>query len=178
MRIIFVNHPLGSILYIIYKEVERMIRFNIQMFADTPTTYPVHNNKFYVAVAPATEASTVIGGLETFSPQFDANLETWTPLDSEGWQKNLVTGKSFAISLSGKRVYGDAGNDYVAGTMLLMGAACKTKFKWELPNGATLAFDASISLSTPGGGDSTNVDAIEFTVTADGKPAYTAPVAG
>jgi len=40
-----------------------------------------------------------------------------------------------------------------------------------LPNNyATITFNGVIDVSTPGGGDSTNVDSLEFTVTGKGRP--------
>jgi hypothetical protein len=34
-----------------------------------------------------------------FSLAVDGNVEEWTPMDTEGWVRRLMTGKGFAISL-------------------------------------------------------------------------------
>ena len=68
---------------------------------------------------------------------------------------------------------GDLGNDYVAAVAWKNGRECDSKFQWEFPDGAKLAFDCVINVTTPGGGDSTAVDGLEFDVMSSGKPIYT-----
>lgn len=139
--------------------------------------FPVHNNVFKIgiqgraSVAPADMVS--IKDLETFGLSVEGNVEEWTPMDLGGWARQAVTGKKLTISFSGKRHYGDDGNDYVAGTLLSTGQGCESKFEWTLPNGAKLAMDCVISLTTPAGGDSTNIDTLEFDILSDGLPVFT-----
>ncbi|SEA06043.1 hypothetical protein SAMN04515656_10344 [Eubacterium aggregans] len=137
----------------------------------TSGVYPVFENKFKIGTATDTKVS--IADLETFSVSMDNNVEEWTPMDTEGWIRRLMTGKAFTISLSGKRNVGDAGNDFVAGLSWKTGQNVTVPFEWEFPNGDKLAFSAVINVTTPGGGDSTNVDALEFDAMSDGKPTYT-----
>ena len=142
--------------------------------------FPVHNNKFKLGVegrASAEEAMKVVKDLETFSPSIDANTEEWTPMDTEGWIRRAVTGKGLTFSFSGKRHYGDPGNDYVAGLLLETGQGVESKFEWEMPSGAKLTMDCIINLTTPAGGDSTNIDTLEFELLSDGLPEFT-PAAG
>lgn len=152
-----------------------MKKLNLQFFADTKgQVYPVHNNKFFVCTTGRTgEADTVIRGLENFAPSIDGNVESWTPMDEGGWTRNQVTGKGLTISFSGKRQYGDKGNDYIAGLMIGTGVSVQSKFKWEMPSGATLSGDCVINVTTPAGGDSTNIDSLEFELLSDGKPEFT-----
>ena len=139
--------------------------------------FPVHNNKFKIGKAGRASVSpadmVVIKDLETFSPSIDANTEEWTPMDTEGWIRRAVTGKGLSFSFSGKRHYGDPGNDYIAGLLLATGQGVESKFEWELPNGAKLTMDCVINLTTPAGGDSTNIDTLEFEVLSDGLPVFT-----
>ena len=152
-----------------------MKKLNLQFFADTKgQVYPVHNNKFFVCTTGRTgEADTIIRGLENFAPSIDGNVESWTPMDEGGWTRNQVTGKGLTISFSGKRQYGDKGNDYIAGLMIGTGVSVQSKFKWEMPSGATLSGDCVINVTTPAGGDSTNIDSLEFELLSDGKPEFT-----
>ena len=152
-----------------------MKKLNLQFFADTKgQVYPVHNNKFFVCTTGRTgEADTIIRGLEKFAPSIDGNVESWTPMDEGGWTRNQVTGKGLTISFSGKRQYGDKGNDYIAGLMIGTGVSVQSKFKWEMPSGATLSGDCVINVTTPAGGDSTNIDSLEFELLSDGKPEFT-----
>lgn len=141
--------------------------------------FPVYNLKFKIGKAGrnSEEADMVIiKDMENFSPSIDGTVEEWNPMDQEGWVRRLMTGKSFAISLNGKRNYGDPGNDYVAGLAWKNGRDCDSKAAIEFPNGDSLNFDCVVNISTPFGGDSTNVSGLEFELMSDGKPTYV-PVA-
>ena len=145
--------------------------------------YPVFENKFKIGVNGRDSTSPddlkTISDLETFSVSIDGNIEEWSPMEAEGWKRRMVTGKALTITLSGKRCIGDEGNDYVADNAWGTGTSCDTKFEWEFPSGAKLAFDCVLNVTNPGSGDSTNVAALEFEVQSDGKPTYTpAPGAG
>lgn len=149
-------------------------RINIQLFGATGV-FPVHNNIFKINIdGRATPGTLVtIKDLETFSVSVDGNTEEWTPMDQEGWIRRAVTGKGLTISFSGKRHYGDPGNDYVAEECLLeTGQGVESQFEWTMPNGAKLTFDCIVNITAPGGGDSTNIDALEFEVLSDGKPTF------
>lgn len=142
----------------------------------TSGVYPVFNNEFKIGTkgkSSAEEDMQTIADLETFSVSLDNNIEEWTPMDQEGWVRRLQTGKGFAISLNGKRNVGDAGNDYVAGLAFKTGQDVETVFEWNMPSGTTVRFDCVVNITTPGGGDSTNVDALEFEVMSNGKPTVT-----
>ncbi|MGH0053665.1 MAG: phage tail tube protein [Sphaerochaetaceae bacterium] len=139
--------------------------------------YPVHNNGFEVATdGRAGLTLATIKDLETFSPSIDSNTEDWTPMDQEGWARRAVTGKGLTFSFTGKRNYGDPGNDYIAGLLLETGQGVESVFKWTMPSGATLEMDCVINLTQPGGGDSTNIDTLEFEILSDGKPTFTPAV--
>lgn len=142
-----------------------------------PTTgvYPVFDNIFKVSTTGKGDTATMatIADLETFSVSFDNNVEEWTPMDTKGWIRRMQTGKGFTISLSGKRNIGDAGNDYVAGLAWKTGSATSTTFEWDFPDGTVVKFDCVIDVKNVGGGDSTNVAALEFDVMSDGAPTIT-----
>lgn len=139
--------------------------------------YPVYKIKFKVGTKgkASTGASdmAVIKDLETFSLSIDGNVEEWTPMDTDGWARRLMTGKAFSISLNGKRHVGDPGNDYVADVAWKDGLDCSTKAEIEFPNGAKLKFDCVIDVKNVEGADSTNVAPLEFELLSDGKPEFT-----
>lgn len=142
----------------------------------TSGVFPVHTNKFLIGTkgAASEEADILpIAEMSTFSLSIDGTVEEWTPFETEGWIKRLLTGKSLTVSLSGKRCIGDAGNDYVSDSMMGMGQECSTVFQWVLPNGATLKFECVLNVKNNGGGDSTNVGPLEFDVMSSGKPVFT-----
>lgn len=146
-------------------------KINLTMFADS-TVYPVHNNTFGIGDT-ADGATKTIAGMENFSPAIEGTVESWYDMTQEGWQDSLVTGKALSIALSGKRVYGDEGNDMVAALYGAIGNAANKFFTWTFANGAKLTFKCAIDVTSIGGGDTTGVDALEFTVYCKGKPTYT-----
>lgn len=138
--------------------------------------YPVYNIKFKVGTKGKSSSEmdmATIADMETFSMSIDGTVQTWTPMTTDGWQRSLMTGKSFSISLKGKRNVGDKGNDYIAGTTFADGLDCSTKAVIEFPDGSKLAFDCVVSVTNNGGGDSTDVAPLEFDLQGDGKPVYT-----
>lgn len=139
--------------------------------------YPVFENKFKIGTkgraSAAEDDMVIIAEMESFSISIDNTTEEWTPMEQEGWINRMVTGKGFSISMNGKRCIGDAGNDYVANAAWGTGSSCDTKFEWIFPDGGKLAFDCVLSVSNIGGGDSTNVGALEFEVLSHKKPMFT-----
>lgn len=143
----------------------------------TGKVYPVHNNKFKFGTngLERTEEQMVMPkDLENFAPTIDGTVEEWYAMDAEGWAKAAVTGKKLGFSFKGKRSVGDTGNDYIAGLAWKQGQDVMTKFEWEMVSGAKLSCDVVVNVTTPGGGDSTNIDTLEFEVIGYGKPTFTA----
>ena len=146
------------------------------MAAITSGVYPVYENQFRINTngrTAGTEDLVPIADMESFSVSFDDNVEEWTPMTTEGWVRRLKTGKGITISLAGKRNIGDAGNDYVAGLAFKSGQACNSQLEWNFPNGDKVLLDCVINV-TSAGGDSTNVEPLEFECLSDGKPTFTA----
>ena len=138
----------------------------------TTGVYPCYENLFKIGLT-STDA-TAIADMETFSVSFDNGVEEWTPFDTEGWTRRLMTGKGVTISVNGKRNIGDTGNDFVAGLMMANGRNAEAYFEWTFPDGSKIAFEnAVINVKSIGAGDSTGVGPLEFDVMSNGKPTYT-----
>ncbi|BFH13531.1 hypothetical protein WJ0W_006212 [Paenibacillus melissococcoides] len=147
----------------------------------TSGVFPVFNIDFKIGTkgrASTAQEMAIIKDMESFSISIDGNTEEWTPMDTEGWTRRLMTGKGFTLSLNGKRHVGDPGNDYVASTAWKSGLDCSSKFEVNFPDGSKLAFDCIVDVKNPGAGDSTNVAALECDVMSDGKPEYTPGTGG
>lgn len=139
--------------------------------------FPVHNNIFKINTKgreTSPSSLVIIKDMTTFSVSVEGTNEEWSPLDQEGWARQANTGKKMTIGLSGKRNYGDPGNDYIAGMMMKTGKDCESAFEWTLPDGSKLAGNCVINLTAPGGGDATALNTLEFEILVDGKPTYTA----
>ncbi len=136
--------------------------------------FPVFELDFKINTLPggvATLAS--IKDIETMSLSIDGDVQEWTPMDTEGWVRRLMTGKSFTMGLNGKRNIGDAGNDFVHGLAFKTGVDCTTNAEITFPDGAKLAFNCVVNVTETGGGESTNVGPLAFELMSDGKPTYT-----
>jgi len=151
-------------------------KLNLQLFVAGAGVFPVHNNLFKINKMGRTALPAdlvIIKDLESFSPSIDSNTEEWTPMDQEGWMRRAVTGKALTISFSGKRLYGDAGNDYIAQSCLIAtGQGVESAFEWTMPSGAKLTGNCIVNVTSPGGGDSTAIDVLEFEILSDGKPTF------
>jgi hypothetical protein len=140
--------------------------------------YPVFDLEFLISDgkvsphSPSVDAFMPVKEMETFEVAIDGTVVDWSPMEQKGWVRRLMTGKSFSISLAGKRQTGDPGNDYVAGLALKTGNACSTTAAVKFPDGALLVFDAVVDVSRHFGGASTDVSGLDFDLLSDGKPTY------
>ena len=141
--------------------------------------YPCYENQFQIdtAASGSTASMKDIADCESFSVSFDNGVEEWTPFNTEGWTRRLMTAKSVTISVTGKRNVGDEGNDAVAGLAFKNGRDVEKDFQWTFPDGTTVKFaSAVISVTNVGAGDSTTVGPLEFEVMSNGKPTVTPAV--
>lgn len=142
----------------------------------TTGVYPCYENQFKIGTTADGEATASIADCESFSVSFDNGVEEWTPFDTEGWTRRLLTAKSITISVTAKRNVGDAGNDAVAELAWKNGRDAERNFAWTFPDGTEVAFnDAVINVTNVGAGDSTAVAPLEFEILSNGKPNITLP---
>lgn len=146
--------------------------------AEFSGVFPVNEVDFKIDTSSTTERSkspsyATIADMESASISIDTVVETWTPLEEEGWQRALATAKSMTISMSGKRNIGDTGNDYIAGKLLKNGQGCNSTYQITFPNGDKLEVPCVIQVKSLAGADSTNVAPLEFDLVSDGKPTFT-----
>lgn len=142
----------------------------------TMGVYPCYKNQFSIDITggdgSTEENLKTIADMESFSVSIDGNIEEWSPCDTEGWKRNMVTGKSITISASGKRNVGDAGNDYVESIALKIGRECETTLIWNFPSGAKLIIPCVINVTEWSAGDSTAVAPLAFDAMSNGKPTF------
>ena len=145
------------------------------MAGNVSGVYPCYENQFKVDTATSGTASfAAIADCESFSVAFDNGIEEWTPFETEGWVRRLMTAKGITISVTGKRNVGDTGNDFIAGLAFKNGRDAEADFQWTFPDGTVVLFgDAVINVTNVGTADSTNVAPLEFEVQSNGKPTVT-----
>lgn len=138
--------------------------------------YPCYENQFQIDTATLGEEATMnsIADCESFGVSFDNGVEEWTPFDTEGWTRRLMTGKGVTISVTAKRNVGDVGNDTVASLAFKNGRTIERNFQWTFPDGTVILFkNAVINVKNVGSGDATAVASLEFDVMSNGKPEIT-----
>lgn len=140
----------------------------------TKGVFPVHAGSFEVNTSKDSESPvwSKIAELEEVNVEVDNNTETWNSFAAGGWQSALVTGKSVKIIIKGKRCIGDAGNDLIAGKLLLTGQDAYINARVIHPDGTTLEWkEMACAVKNNGaGGKATDVGALEAELTANGKP--------
>lgn len=114
---------------------------------------------------------TTVKDAESLAISIDGSVEEWNPMDTKGWVRRVMTGKSISISMGGKRNYGDKGNDYVASLAWKLGQDCNSAMKITFPNGDALIMPCVINVASMAG-ESTAVDSLEWEALSDGKPEY------
>lgn len=141
----------------------------------TSGVFPVNQIQIEIGTTKTSDAWTyvTVADMESCSVSVDTGVETWIPMELEGWQRSLATSKSAVISLSGKRHVGDAGNDFIAGMLFKNGQEAYSNIKMTFPNGDVLTMDCVISITDFIGGDSTNVAPLGADFTSNGKPTLT-----
>lgn len=138
--------------------------------------YPCYENQFQINTAEQGSDATMksIADCTTFGVSFDNGVEEWTPFDTEGWVRRLLTSKGLKITVSAKRNVGDEGNDAVANLAWKNGRDAEKDFQWTFPDGTMVKFPAAvINVTNIGAGDATAVAPLEFEVMSNGKPEIT-----
>jgi hypothetical protein len=110
---------------------------------------------------------------ESLDISVDGNIEEWTPMNTEGWTNRLLTAKSMTIGLSGKRCYGDPGNDTVYGMIDKVGLDAMGKLTIYFPGTSKKKVEVIGVVNITGlGGESTAVDRLEWEIQSSGKPTF------
>ncbi|AGK95631.1 phage tail tube protein [Clostridium pasteurianum] len=141
--------------------------------------FPVYDLVFKIGTKGLASVATdmmPIADMESFAIKMAGKAETWIPMTTNGWERNIITSKGFAITLKGKRNVGDSGNDYVAGLAWKTGLSCSTMAEIDFPDGSKLAFNCAVDVTNPGGDKSEAMTPLEFDLKSDGEPTFTPAV--
>ena len=93
-------------------------------------------------------------------------------LCGEGFAHNEVTGAAPELVITGRRIVGDAAQDYIAGKQFLLGEDRNSSVK-IIAEGKQIICDCSIGAITSFGGQTLDVNAFGCTLRFNGKPTVT-----
>ena len=92
-----------------------------------------------------------VSDCENFEIIADNKIINWCALGSGGWQKSLLTGKSLVLKVSGKRNYGNRGNDYVAGFIYNSGSDAYADVAITFPDESVMSLRGTLCVKELGG---------------------------
>ena len=87
----------------------------------------------------------------------------------EGFAHNEVTGAAPQLTITGRRIVGDAAQDYIAGKQFALGADRNSSVK-IIAEGKQIICDCSIGNITSFGGQTLDVNSFGCTIRFNGKP--------
>ena len=141
--------------------------------------HPVWANEIYVGTSFSSNAwtySKLCKGIEnvTFTP--NEQNQQYFFLCGNGFAHNETTGGAPELQVSGRRIAGDAAQDYIVGKQFALGTDRNTSVK-IIAEGKQITCDASIGDVTSFGGATLDVNAFGCTIRFNGQPTITdAPV--
>ena len=108
------------------------------------------------------------------SMEFNENEQTqqYFFLCGEGFAHNEVTGSAPELVISGRRIAGDAAQDYIVSKQFALGSDRNSSVK-IIAEGKVITCDCSIGAITSFGGSTTDVNAFGCTIRFNGKPTVT-----
>ena len=116
-------------------------------------------------------------GLDNLAEALNETIQQYFFLTDEGFARNHVTGMAPAYTFTGRRIFGDAAQDYIfAQKYNLDGSrASSLKLSWEDEAEAqhSVVCDCTICSIQEFGGATTDDAAISFEIRFDGKPTVT-----
>ena len=135
------------------------------------------NVELYIGTAESSGTWTyaqLCAGIESATPNFNENNIQSFFLCGEGFAHNAVTGGAPAIAVSGKRVAGDAAQDYIAGLQWKLGKDRESSMKLvDTLNGKQVVCPCVIGDIVSFGGNATDLNAFSCTLRMNGAPTVT-----
>lgn len=132
-------------------------------------------NEIYIGTSESGGAwsySKLCKGIE--SMEFNANEQNqqYFFLCGEGFAHNETTGAAPELVVSGRRIVGDAAQDYIAGKQFSLGTDRNSSVK-IVAEGQVITCDCTIGAVTSFGGQTLDVNAFGCTLRFNGKPTVT-----
>ena len=111
-------------------------------------------------------------GIESMSFTPNEQNQQYFFICGEGFAHNEVTGAAPSITVSGRRIAGDAAQDYIAGKQFALGTDRNTSVK-IIAEGQQIVCDATIGEVTSFGGNTLDINSFGCTIYFNGEPSVT-----
>lgn len=119
-------------------------------------------------------------GFDNISEALNEVVQQYFFLRDNGFARNHVTGMAPAFTLTGRRVMGDAAQDYIYGRKYSLDTARQSSFQLKYSDAAgtehTITCDCTICNIQEWSGATTEDSAISVEIRFDGAPKITPPV--
>ena len=112
-------------------------------------------------------------GIESMEFNENEQNQQYFFLCGEGFAHNETTGAAPELTVSGRRIVGDAAQDYIAGKQFELGTERNSSVK-IIAEGQQIICDCTIGNITSFGGSTLDVNAFGCTLRFNGKPTVTA----
>jgi hypothetical protein len=112
-------------------------------------------------------------GIESMSFASNEQNQQYFFLCGEGFANNEVTGAAPELQISGRRIAGDAAQDYIATKQFALGNDRNSSVRITTAEGQIITCDCSIGDVVVFGGNTLDVNAFGCTIRFNGKPTVT-----
>lgn len=136
---------------------------------------PVWANEIYVGTAFSSDTwtySKLCKGIESMSFNSNEQNQQYFFLCGNGFAANETTGAAPEIQISGRRIAGDAAQDYIVSKQFALGADRKTSVK-IIAEGKQIICDATIGEVISFGGNTLDVNSFSCSLRLNGQPTVT-----
>ena len=111
-------------------------------------------------------------GIESMQFSENEQNQQYFFLCGQGFAHNETTGAAPELVITGRRIVGDAAQDYIAGKQFELGANRNSSVK-IIAEGKVITCDCTIGAITSFGGNTVDVNAFGCTLRFNGKPTVT-----
>ena len=136
---------------------------------------PVWANEIYIGTSYSASSwsyAKLCKGIESVSFSPNEQNQQYFFLCGNGFAHNETTGAAPELTISGRRIAGDAAQDYIAGKQFALGTDRNTSVK-IVAEGKQIVCDATIGDVTSFGGNTLDVNSFGCTIHLNGQPTVT-----
>ena len=140
---------------------------------------PVWANKIEIgtsatsATPPVWTYSELCAGIEGMTFNSNEQNQQYFFLCGEGFAHNEVTGSAPELQITGRRVAGDAAQDYICSKQFALGTDRNSSVKITTAEGKVITCDCSIGDVVSFGGNTLDVNTFSCTIRFNGEPTVT-----